>query len=159
MVFVWSFNAWSINSSEYHSKSKLFASKKCNLRKCSTISNERKPGVLRIFFFWFLQKKICYNSFFQTWCIWLGMLYPKFLFTFSVILLIYSIWKWCMMLSSILYAFLKSRLVLNMLRKKNHCSYFFLPPALFPHYKYSYIPSSTQGTTDKVFFISADPIN
>ena len=77
------------------------------------------------FFFWFLQKKICYNSFFQTWCIWLGMLYPKFLFTFSVILLIYSIWKWCMMLSRILYAFLKSRLALNMLRKKNHCSYFF----------------------------------
>ena len=103
---------------------------------------EKTRCITNLFFFLVFTKKKCYNSFFQTWCIWLGMLYPKFLFTFSVILLIYSIWKWCMMLSRILYAFLKSRLVLNMLRKKNHCSYFFLPPALFPHYKYSYIPSS-----------------
>ena len=120
MVFVWSFNAWSINSSEYHSKSKLFASKKCNLRKCSTISNERKPGVLQIFFLGFTKKKNVTTVSFKH-----DAFGYEFLFTFSVILLIYSIWKWCMMLSRILYAFLKSRLVLNMLRKKNHCSYFF----------------------------------
>ena len=86
---------------------------------------EKTRCITNLFFFLVFIKKICYNSFFQTWCIWLGMLYPKFLFTFSVILLIYSIWKWCMMLSRILYAFLKSRLVLNMLRKKKPLLIFF----------------------------------
>ena len=92
--------------------------------KVQYIQWEKTRCITNLFFFGFYKKNML-QQFLSNMMHLATPAVSEFLFTVSVILLIYSIWKWCMMLSRILYAFLKSRLVLNMLRKKNHCSYFF----------------------------------